>query len=65
MNETFQKFENSNNNELLNSSYFKNQAGEVADKIISIRNLIDEMIDATKGTENIPGFLQESVGLYR
>ncbi len=59
MNNILLDYENRNFNELLNLLSSKNQADEVADKIISIRNLIDEMIDATKGTEIIPGFCRK------
>ncbi len=41
MNDILLKINNTNLNELLNSSDFKNQAGEVADKIIAIKNLVD------------------------
>jgi ribosomal protein S20 len=64
MNNILLDFENRNFNELLNSLSFKNKTGEVADKIIEILSLVDEMIDATKNTANIPGFLQESMGFY-
>jgi hypothetical protein len=40
MNNILLDFENRNFNKLLNSRSFKNKTGEVADKIIEIRNLV-------------------------
>jgi hypothetical protein len=41
MNNILLDFENRNFNELLNSLSFKNKTGEVADKIIETRSLVD------------------------
>jgi hypothetical protein len=41
MNNILLAYENRNFNELLNSRSFKNKTGEVADKIIEIRSLVD------------------------
>ncbi len=64
MKDIIQNYENTHFDDLLNSSVFKHHFGDVAGNIIDIKNLVAEMIDATRGTQNIPFFLQESMGFY-
>lgn len=64
MDKIFLKYKSTSFNEQFNSPELKSHLGDVESSVFDIKNLIDEMIDAMKGTENIPVFLQESVGFY-